>query len=388
MINILRLYCGKQAKSDQLRYTRRADLGPVVAYNCTNTCNLRCVHCYSNAGKKTDELDTDQVKNLLAQLKIAGCPVVLLSGGEPLLRNDILEIAGFAQGIGLTVAISTNGTLIDRRLADKLAALSVRYVGISIDGPADANDRFRGVPGSFAHAIEGIESCKAAGLRVGLRFTITVHNWRYIGFVFDLARQMGIRRLCFYHLVRCGRATAADAPNPALTRSIVDTIIELTSRYADYLDEVLTVGNHADGPYLIMRMIREGNPLHQDALTCLRRAGGNRSGLGIACIGPDGSVYADQFWRNYSLGNVLQRPFAQIWYDQTNPLLRLIRNHEGFADPRCQCCRWFDICKGNYRFLGPDPDRSNWLNEPACYLNDGEVSCQRPPSCTCEASRA
>lgn len=388
MINILRLYCGKSSASDHLRYTRRADLGPVVAYNCTNICNLRCIHCYSNAGEKTDELNTDQAKDLLTQLKDAGCPVVLLSGGEPLLRNDIMDIAGFAARIGLAVAISTNGTLIDRKMADRLAALLVRYVGISIDGPADANDRFRGVTGSFARAIGGIESCKAAGLRVGLRFTLTVHNWPYLGFVFDLARHLGIRRLCFYHLVRCGRASPADAPDAGLTRSILDTIIELTGSYADHLDEVLTVGNHADGPYLIMRMIREANPLYQEALSCLRQAAGNRSGLGIACVGPDGNVYADQFWRNYSLGNVRQRSFAQIWYDPTNPVLSLIRNKEGFADIRCRSCCWFDICRGNYRFLGPDPDISNWINEPACYLNDDEVSYQRPPSCTCEARRA
>lgn len=386
MINVLRLYCGKVSRSDQIRYARHEGIGPVVAYNCTNRCNLWCVHCYSDAGQQGQELDTDQAKALLAQLVQARCPVVLFSGGEPLLRPDIMDLLAYARSVGLQAAISTNGTLIDRTSARELARVGVHYVGVSIDGPEHIHDLFRRRPGSFRGAVGGIESCKAAGIRVGIRYTISVHNIEHIPFVFGLAKDLEVRRLCFYHLVVCGRACREDIPTPAQTRLAMDTILDNALASADGLDEVLTVGNHADGPYLLLCMAREGHPNLKMAWACLKAAGGNRSGIGIACVGPDGNVFADQFWRNYSLGNVMERPFAQIWHDEGNHVLRLIRQKDMSADPRCLGCCWFEICKGNARFRGPDPALANWVNEPACYLSDQQIHQGQIPSPAWDAS--
>ncbi|MBP8303787.1 MAG: radical SAM protein [Phycisphaerae bacterium] len=375
MINVSKLYCGVAGSSDPLRYARSGRTGPVVAYNCTRRCNLRCEHCYSSSGcdRAPDELSLDQAKALLGQLKQASCPAVLFSGGEPLLRDDLFDLLGEARRIDLRAVLSTNGTLIDRGVAERLAGLGVSYVGISIDGPPAFHDGFRRSPGAFQRAVEGIGHCRRIGLRTGLRFTITRENAGHVPFVFDLARDQGILRICFYHLVRSGRVADEAVPSPAQVRSAVDAILERTALCAAWIGEVLTVDNHADGPYLLMRMEREGHPGLGEAQALLLRAGGNRVGQGIACVGWEGSVYTDQFWRNHTLGNVLHRPFGEIWQDTSDPVLWRLRHKDRFADPRCKGCRWFALCRGNYRCLGPDAAAGDWLNEPPCYLTDAEI---------------
>jgi radical SAM protein with 4Fe4S-binding SPASM domain len=325
-----------------------------------------------------DALTTEQAKDLLAQLKQAGCPVVLFSGGEPLLREDIFEILAEARHLGLRTVISTNGTLIDVTTAKRLNELEVGYVGISIDGPEAFHDTFRQVPGCFNAALEGLQQCRSAGLKTGLRFTMTRDNIQHVPFVFDLAVAQNVRRICFYHLVRTGRAVQLQdqAPDVTQIRRALDVIIEQTRQHVHTgrLDEVLTVDNHADGPYLLVRMQQEGHPHMDQATQLLVDAGGSRVGTGIACVGWDGQVYADQFWREYPLGNVTQRAFTEIWHRNNEPVLMKIRAKDTWAHPRCRSCKWFSLCKGNYRFLGPDPAPGHWLNEPACYLTDQETA--------------
>jgi len=379
MINISRLYCGLAGESDNLRYARQDDVGPVVVYNCTVQCNLNCLHCYSWSSKNNShrELTTEQAKGLLKQLAEYNCPVVLFSGGEPLLREDIFELIADARHLGMRAVLSTNGTLIDERKADRLAQAGVNYTGISIDGIEDFHDRFRGTKGSFAAALAAIENCQKARIKTGLRFTITKDNSPQVPAVFDIAANAGIRRICFYHLIRTGRAGSLDnqLPTGHQTRQVLDLIIEKTTDFVHngLVDEVLTVGNHADGAYLLLKMLGEQNNLADSARRVLLAAAGNRTGQNIACIGPDGSVHPDQFWQNYALGNIKDDSFSRIWNNQDEPVLHKLRNKSEFADKRCRCCKWFDLCKGNFRFLGPDPDINNWLNEPACYLTDEET---------------
>lgn len=379
MINVSKLYCGLGGQSDDLRYRKGRDVGPVVAYNCTKRCNLRCRHCYSvsDGGVAEREMTTDQAKGFLAQLRDAGAPVCLFSGGEPLLRPDLFELLAEAKRIGLPTVISTNGTQIDADITRRLHDLSLRYVGISLDGQEPFHDRFRQVQGSFQAALNGIENCRQAGLRTGLRFTITQANVDQVEAVFDIARQIGVRRICFYHLVRSGRAAQLQEQGPGRdrTRQVLDTIIDRTREAVerDLVEEVLTVGNHADGPYLLLRMQREKHPGFEQARDWLEANGGNRVGDKIACVAWDGTVYPDQFWRNYPLGNVTERSFKEIWSNTTDPVLAKLRNKDVFADPRCLKCRWFRLCKGNYRFLDADASDASWRNEPACYLTDEET---------------
>jgi radical SAM protein with 4Fe4S-binding SPASM domain len=379
MINVSKLYCGLAGQSDELRYAHTGSTGPIVVYNCTPRCNLRCIHCYSNsnAGRCDAELDTKQAKKLLADILEVNAPVVLFSGGEPLLRGDLFELMAEAKHLKLRTVISSNGTLIDSTTAAKLRDVNLAYVGISLDGTEPFHDRFRQSKGAFKATLKGIENCQKAGLRTGLRFTITKSNASQVSGIFDIARETGIRRLCFYHLVRSGRGAEIETEvlEPAQARRVIDTIFQKTDEYVrkDLVEEVLTVGNHADGPYMLIKMQKENKAGFEEAKQLLLANGGNRIGQGICCVSWDGSVFADQFWRNYSLGNVTQRSLRQIWTNENDPVLIKLRNKDKFADKRCRDCKWFALCKGNYRFLGPDPADKNWLLEPACYLTNEEI---------------
>ena len=383
MINVSKLYCGLAGESDHLRYGPGGKLGPIVVYNCTRRCNLRCLHCYSDSEARTcgDELSTEQARRMLGQLAQVDCPVVLFSGGEPLLRADLFELLEEARRLGLRTVVSTNGTLIDEATARRLAEVGVSYVGISIDGPAGFHDEFRQQAGGFAAAMTGIKNCNKAGVRTGIRFTITGNNSRYVSEVFDIAAKAGVRRICFYHLICAGRAEAMDVERPSReqTREALDVIIDRTREAVQkgLVDEVLTVDNHADGPYLLMRMQRENSPLYEKARELLLRRGGNKVGEKIACVGWDGQVYADQFWRNYSLGNIKNEGFGDVWLNSSDPVLAKIRDKQYYADARCLRCQWFDLCRGNYRFLGNETADEFWVNEPACYLTDEGKAMQK-----------
>ena len=379
MINISKLYCGLASESDYLRYAEEKSFGPVLVYNCTPRCNLKCLHCYSSSELDycDTELTTAEAKKLLADLADADCPVVLFSGGEPLLRADLIELLIEAKRLALRTVISTNGTLVDPDTAKNLAQAGLSYAGISIDGAEEFHDEFRQVKGSFKAALKGIQNCRKEGIKTGLRFTITKANADQVPILFDIAASEGVRRICFYHLIKTGRAKHLhnQTLSPHQTRRTVDTIIEKTAHFAQkkLVDEVLTVGNHADGPYLLLKMKKQNRHRYQNAEQLLLANGGNKTGEYIASVTWDGTVHPDQFWLNYSLGTVKEKSFKQIWQDPDEPVLSKLRNKNEFADPRCLTCRWFNLCKGNYRFLGSEHNEKFWLNEPPCYLTDNEI---------------
>ena len=391
MIGISKLYCGTVEASDPLRYGRRAkalpshllqfsaDKRPVVVWNVTKRCNLRCVHCYASADPSPhpDELTTEEGMALLEDLARFGCPVVLFSGGEPLMRPDILDLIHKGVSLGLRAVVSTNGVLIDRPLARELKKLGLSYVGISMDGLQEVHDRFRGVKGAFDKAMEAVENCKAEGLKVGLRFTINRLNAREIPGIFDLVEEHWIPRICFYHLVYAGRGSKLREQDLSHeeTRYWVDYIIDRTKELHDkgLKVEVLTVDNHADGPYLYLRMKREGNPRAEEVYELLKMNGGNNSGVGIGCVSWDGSVHADQFWRHYSFGNVRERPFSEIWMDTSDPLMAKLKEKKKYVKGRCARCRFLEVCAGNFRVRAEAATGDLWAPDPACYLTDEEI---------------
>lgn len=392
MIGISKLYCGTVEPSDALRYGRHssqlpshllqfsADKRPVVVWNITRSCNLKCVHCYAHARDRAfdNELTTAEGKKLLDDLADFGAPVILFSGGEPMVRQDLPELAAHAVEKGMRAVISTNGTLITREKARILKDIGLSYVGISLDGMREVNDRFRGVKGAFDAAMEGIENCKATGIKVGLRFTINKFNLAEIPKMFDLLEERDIPRACFYHLVYAGRGSGLvkeDASHEE-TRRAVDLIMERTKRLHDKgkPKEILTVDNHADGPYVYLRLLREDPQRAKEVLELLQMNEGNSSGRGIGCVSWDGEVYADQFWRHYSFGNVRQRPFSEIWTDISEPLMGKLKEKKKYVKGRCARCRWLDICGGNFRVRAEAVTDDLWAPDPACYLTDEEIS--------------
>ncbi len=392
MIGISKLYCGTVEPSDALRYGRQSsrlpshllqfskDKRPVVVWNITRRCNLKCVHCYAHAKDKSfeNELSTRQGLDLIDDLARFGVPVILFSGGEPLVRKDLPELADYAVKKGMRAVISTNGTLISAQMARTLKDIGLSYVGISLDGMEKVNDRFRGVKGAFKSALEGIKNCQTAGIKVGLRFTINKFNVNEIPPIFDLLEDMDIPRVCFYHLVYAGRGSelVKDDLTHEETRQAVDLIIDRTRQLHEKgkLKEVLTVDNHADGPYLYLRLLKENPDRAKEVLDLLKMNEGNNSGRGIGCISWDGEVHADQFWRHYSFGNVKDRPFSDIWTDTSDPLMMRLKDKKKFVKGRCAACHWLDICGGNFRVRAEAVTGDVWEPDPACYLTDEEIA--------------
>jgi Fe-coproporphyrin III synthase len=304
--------------------------------------------------------------------------VVLFSGGEPLLRPDIFDLIRYATGRQMRAVVSTNGTLITPDAAARLKDAGLSYVGISLDGLEATNDRFRGVKGAFRMALEGVQNCLRAGVKVGLRFTMTRGNYRDVGGILDLIEKEGIPRVCFYHLVYAGRASKLiheARMSHEETRSTVDLILARTKALHDRgkAVEVLTVDNHTDGPYIYLRLLEENPARAEPVYTLLKMNGGNSSGTGIGCVSWDGSVHPDQFWRHYSFGNVKEQPFSAIWTDTSEPLLGKLRERKKHLKGRCGACKWLDICNGNFRVRAEAVTGDVWAPEPDCYLTDKEI---------------
>ncbi|HNR35993.1 MAG TPA: 12,18-didecarboxysiroheme deacetylase [Candidatus Hydrogenedentes bacterium] len=391
MIGISKLYCGGVEPSDALRYGRKAkdlpshllqfseDKKPIVVWNCTRRCNLRCVHCYSHSQdiEYAEEMSTEEGKRLIDQLADFGAPVILFSGGEPLVRKDLFELIQYATSKKLRAVISTNGTLIKPEVAKRLQDFDLSYVGVSLDGTEEVNDRFRGIEGAFARAVAGIRNCMEAGLKVGLRFTINGRNASEIPAIFDLVEKEGIPRICFYHLVYAGRGSELikEDLDHEQTRKVVDLIIDRTAdlHRRGMPKEVLTVDNHADGVYLYLRMLREDPERAKQVFELLQFNEGNSSGRGIACVSWDGTVHPDQFWRHLALGNVRERSFGEIWTDAGNEFLMKLKDKKKYVTGRCARCKWLDICAGNFRVRAEAVTGDVWAPDPACYLTDEEI---------------
>ncbi|MBF0209951.1 MAG: 12,18-didecarboxysiroheme deacetylase [Desulfamplus sp.] len=391
MIGISKLYCNTVEPSDTLRYHRHSgklpshllqfslDKKPVVVWNMTRRCNLRCVHCYAQSEDISydNELTHEESLAMIDDLAQFGAPVLLFSGGEPLVHPRLAEYAEYAVKKGMRAVISTNGTLITKEKAKILKEIGLSYVGISLDGLEETHDKFRGVKGSFKKALEGIKNCQEAGIKVGLRFTINKRNSHEISGIFDLLEDKDIPRACFYHLVYSGRgsAIANEDLSHKETREALDLIMARTRDLHDrnLPKEILTVDNHADGPYIYLKLLDENPKRAAEVLELLKMNEGNNSGRGFGCISWNGDVHPDQFWREKVLGNVKERPFSEIWTDATNQFLMKLKDKKSNVKGRCADCRWLDVCGGNFRARAESIKGDPWDHDPACYLTDDEI---------------
>ncbi len=391
MIGFTKLICGTQEIGDELRYGRESsrlpshllqfsrDKKPIVVWNSTRQCNLRCIHCYIEAtpGKETNELTTAEARKLIDDLAEFGAPVLLFSGGEPLIRGDLFELGAYAVSRGLRTVISTNGVLINQETAQKIKEAGFSYVGVSLDGMEETNDRFRGKKGAFRDALKGIRNCREAGVKVGLRFTINRHNYHDLEGIFDLLKDEEIPRCCFYHLVYAGRGTSMVEEDISLeeSRTAAELIYNKTREFCrDGVScEILTVDNHTDGVFLYLKMKQEDEERAGEIMKLLKWNGGNNTGIAIACVGPTGEVHPDQFWRHYSFGNVRKRPFGDIWTDVGDPLMAGLKNRKPLLKGRCGACKFLDICNGNFRVRAEAVHGDIWAPDPACYLSDEEI---------------
>ncbi|AOT69168.1 radical SAM/SPASM domain-containing protein [Geosporobacter ferrireducens] len=387
MLDITKILSGN-IEDDSERYSRdcnktvsgtRKNFGPVVAWNITQRCNFRCQHCYSSSNCEEDEsvLTLNEIKRIIDEFKENNVPVILLSGGEPLMREDIFDIIAYITTSGIRVSLSTNGSLIDKDTAMKLKKMGIGYVGISIDGTKENNDFFRGVPGAFDSAVKAIENCHDVGQKVGIRFTMQKNNYKEIPNVFALVEEMKVNRICFYHLVPSGRGK--DITDQMLsykeTKEAIDFLYAYSKKTVEgksSIKEILTVANHADGPYIYQKVQKENPERAESILKLLMRNRGNRSGMAIANVDWQGNVYPDQFSRFLKLGSLRDSSFSNIWNDD-QAILTQLRNREKLIKGKCSDCRWFEICNGNLRARAYHILGDTWAADPACYLEDDEI---------------
>ncbi len=381
MLNVTTLLRSRSPAEDDLRYGRlRARVGrPVVVWTATRSCNLACRHCYAASlpRRYPGELSTAEANNLVDDLASMPAAGLLVSGGEPLLRDDVLDVAARASRQGLRTTLSTNGTaLADPAVADDVSAAGFSYVGVSFDGLGQTHDRFRGEAGAFERSVAGVRNLVARGERVGLRLTLTATTLPVLPDVFDFIVDEGFGRACFYHLAPSGRGRSApaEALTAQQTRHAVDAVFDFADRMIASRPEleVLTVANAADGPRLLDWLAERGRPTEQVAER-LTRAGGNHSGIGLAHVSNTGEVHPDQFSWTDRLGSVRQRPFSRIWADSTGRLGAL-RARSGLLGGRCGACRHLDVCGGNLRMRAHAATGDHWAEDPACYLTPQETT--------------
>lgn len=385
MIGVTKLLCDSENFGDTLRYTHGAakqrngvaeGRGPVVVWNCTQSCNLKCIHCYANSENKKyeGEMTLEESKAFIDDLAEFKVPVILFSGGEPLLRENFFEILKYASEKGIRSTISTNGTFLDKKTCLKIKEVGVGYVGVSLDGIGAKHDEFRRTKGAFDKALLGIRNCVEIGQKVGLRFTINKHNYNQLEEIFQLIKKENIPRVCFYHLVYSGRAEEMREEDITHeeARAAMDLIMEKAIELGPKV-EILTVDNHADVVYLYLQAKKKYPEKAEKILKLMKMNGGNRSGMAFGNVDFKGNVHPDQFTAQYTIGNVMDRRFSEIWTSTDSDIMLGLKDRKPLLKGRCAKCEWLAVCNGNFRSRAEAVTGDFWGSDPACYLTNEEI---------------
>ncbi|MEM2726865.1 MAG: radical SAM protein [Archaeoglobaceae archaeon] len=369
MISLSKLISGTATVSKNLTYEGddsfipkklkefSSKLVPIVVWNITNRCNLNCVHCYAKASIGQKELSTDNCKLIIDRLAEFKVPLILFSGGEPLIREDIFELAEYAKKRKIKVVLSTNGTLIDKDIAEELKTFE--YVGISLDG-IKGHDEFRGVYGAYESALKGLEIANEVVL-TGIRFTLTRYNFLELPDLIKVARELEIPRFCVYHLVPSGNASFKDDIDNISRRRVINYLIKEAEKEGM---EILTVDNPADGIYLYLQTADE------NILEFLKYRGGDNSGVRLACVDSEGNLHPNQFWTDYTAGNLLREDFGEIWLN--DPLFKMLREKEKYLQDKCGNCEFKKLC-GGFRVRALRKGNL-WGWDPSCYISHASLS--------------
>lgn len=354
--------------------------GPVVIWNLIRRCNLTCKHCYSISADKdfAGELSQDEVFAVMDDLKAFKVPALILSGGEPLLRPDFFAIARRSKALGFFTALSSNGTLIDEKMMERIVAIDFDYVGISLDGLGATHDKFRRMAGAFDRSLHALRLCRDAGLKVGVRFTLTQDNFADLPGLLQLVDDEGIDRFYFSHLNYAGRGNKnrRDDAHHRMTREAMELLFDSCWRYQQRgMQKEFTTGNNdADGVFLLHWVRREFPEKAAHIEAKLRQWGGNASGVNVANIDNLGNVHPDTMWWHHTLGNVRERPFSAIWPDTSDPLLAGLKQRPRPVKGRCATCAYLAICNGNTRVRAQQLTGDPWAEDPGCYLTDEEIA--------------
>ena len=364
---------------------RTGPVRPVVIWNLTRRCNLRCRHCYTSSADIAfpGELTHEQALAVLDDLAAFRIPALILSGGEPLSRNDFFTLAPRARGACRYLALSSNGTALVGETAERIAAIGFDYVGISLDGIGSTNDWFRGREGAFAEALAGVRACVARGIKVGLRFTMTRDNEAELPRILDLCAEEGVQKFYLSHLVYAGRGDKhrGEDTGRARSRAAIALLVERAHRAALAGEhfEIVTGNNDADAVWFLRWAEARFPPERVARLRASLEAwGGNSAGLGVANIDPQGRVHPDTYWSDYTAGSVKERPFSEIWTGD-DPMLAALRQRPRPLKGRCGACAYKAVCGGNTRIRALQLTGDPWAEDPACFMEDAEIGVEAGP---------
>jgi radical SAM protein with 4Fe4S-binding SPASM domain len=351
--------------------------GSIAIWNFTNRCNLSCHHCYSKADlNSNDKLSTQTILDTLPKLKKSGVKFIIFSGGEPLTRKDIFDIADSCRELGIITYLSTNGLYIGERNAKKIID-SFNYIGISIDGNRERHDYFRGLEGSFDMSLKAVELLNSfESSKVGIRFTITKETIEDLPFIFELAQERNIPKIYISHLVYSGRGLEnleIDIDKDQ-RREAVGYILDKAFYYYDNdIDIEIVTGNMEMDAILFLEEFGKRYPnLKEDMKKRLQDWGGNSAGRKLLNIDSEGFVKPDPFFP-FKIGNIFERDFSEIWEDNSNELLNRLRTHPREISGKCQECKWLEICNGGSRSRAYAISGDLWAEDPSCYLEKGEI---------------
>ena len=390
----------------------------LIFWEVTKGCNLRCIHCRATATELSSPLDlpTTKALNLIEQVSQLSLPILVLSGGEPLFRHDIFDLARYAAERGLRVALATNGTLVSREIAQGIVDSGVRRVSISLDGAdAPTHDAFRGIPGAFEAALRGFRILRELGMSLQINMTIARHNAHQLPAVLELAKRVGADALHTFLLVPvgCGVDIAAEQMVPAdeyekILNWFYDRAqegeIELKATCAPHYFRVMRQRRAAErraapplspppaapgngsaiGPTEMTMPGSTGMAIHPHAA---RTGGGHPDGMqamtkgclagtGVCFISHQGEVYPCGYLPVLA-GDLRQQPFAEIWENAT--VFQQLRNTENLKG-KCGYCEFRNICMGcrarAYAATGDYLDE-----EPFCIYQPRKVERSRQEEC-------
>ncbi len=351
--------------------------GSIAIWNFTNRCNLSCMHCYSRADlDAVDTLTTEKIMETLPKLKENGVKFIIFSGGEPLTRKDLFDIAQRCRELGIVTYLSTNGLYVGQKNARKILD-TFNYVGISIDGSEETHDRFRGLAGSFRMSMEAVNLLNSFhDTKVGIRFTVTKETYDDLKFIFELAEKESIPKIYISHLVYSGRGL--ENLDMDLTkeqrREAVEFILDKAFEYYESGRDIeIVTGNMEQDAILFLEKFGARYPdLKETMRKRLKEWGGNSAGRKLLNIDSEGNVKPDPFFPQ-RIGNILEEDFTDIWTTHPSPLLQKLRVHPRSVGGKCSECHYIDICNGGSRSRAYAIYGDIWAQDPSCYLTQNEI---------------
>ena len=351
--------------------------GSIAIWNFTNRCNLACRHCYSYADPNSEDfLSTEFILGAIPELRKAGIRFVIFSGGEPLIRKDIFEIAEAMREAGIVTYLSTNGLYVNEKNVDRIIE-TFNYIGISIDGIEAVHDAFRGLEGAYRRSLEAIALIQRHGGNAGIRFTITEETKGSFYDIFDLAERIGVDKIYISHLVYSGRGLEnlkIDISKEE-RRKFVEFIIDKAFQYHEEGRDIdIVTGNMEMDAILFLEKFAERYPdLKEEMRRRLLAWGGNSAGRKLVNIDWQGNVKPDPFFP-FTIGNMTEKPFSEIWLDEKNEMLTRLREHPRILSGKCADCGVIDICNGGSRSRAYAIHGDLWAEDPSCYLSKAEIA--------------